>query len=234
MTDWFDLSSYLGTDNVLTILSQKDPAHAGVTLPEHREQLARELGFIQGRIAVPHQVHGNRIELALPGQIHPNTDGLITNDPEIVLSLQVADCSPVFLYHRATGTRGLVHAGWRGLVAGILSRTTEMLKSMHVPMEEMQVIIGPTIEMDCYEVGKEVAAQFPAEVCRSNANGRYKLDLVAALQEQLKDDGVPESNIYRADICTRCDSRCHSYRREGQRAGRMIAFFAEKTGRINE
>jgi YfiH family protein len=234
MTDWFDLSSYLDANNVSAFLSQKNPAQAGVTLQEHRERLARELGFVPGSIAVPHQVHGNRVGLALPGQIHPDTDGLITNDPGIVLSLQVADCSPVLLYHKASGTRGLVHVGWRGLVAGIISRTAGMLKSMHLNMEEMQVIIGPTIEMDCYEVGEEVASQFPAGVYRSNANGRYKLDLVAALQEQLKDASVPASNIYRADICTRCDSRCHSYRREGKRAGRMIAFFSEKTGGIDE
>lgn len=234
MTDWFDFSSYLGADNVSAILSQKNPADTGEALQEHRERLVREVGFVQSRIAVPDQVHGNRIGLALPGQIHPDTDGLITNDPEIVLSLQVADCSPVFLYHKLTSTRGLVHVGWRGLAAGIISRATETLKSMHLNMEEMQVIIGPTIEMDCYEVGKEVALQFPAEVRHSNVNGRYNLDLVAALQGQLKNDGVPASNIYSANICTSCDPRCHSYRREGKRAGRMIAFFCEETGRINE
>jgi YfiH family protein len=234
MTDWFDFSSYLDADNVSAILSQKNRVQTGVALQEHRERLARELRFVPGSIAVPHQVHGKRIGLALPGQIHADTDGLITNDKEVVLSLQVADCSPVFLYHKPTGTRGLVHAGWRGLAAGIISQTAGLLKSMQIDMEEMQVIIGPTIEMDCYEVGEEVASQFPVDVRHSRANGRYNLDLVAALWEQLKDASVQESNIYRADICTRCDSRCHSYRREGKRAGRMIAFFSEKTSRIDE
>jgi YfiH family protein len=217
MTEWFNFSSHLDPDRVLAILSQKDGEHYGRSLAEHREHLAEELGFVRSTIAVPHQVHGIQVGLAVPGQIHPDTDGLVTNNPEVVLSLQVADCSPVFLYHKPSGTRGLVHAGWRGLASGIISQMAEMLKSM-----------GPTIEKECYEVGEEVAYQFPSGVRASNDHGRYMLDLAAALRGQLNDEGIRENNIYQACICTRCDTRCHSYRREGKQAGRMIAFFAER------
>ena len=231
MTDWFDFSAHLGSNSVSAILSQKNADHSGISLAEHRARLAAERGLAADMIAVPNQVHGDRVEIAVPGQVHSQTDGLITDNPEVILSLQVADCSPVFMYHKATGTRGLVHAGWRGLAAGILTRATEMLRSMEIRAEEIQVIIGPTIETDCYEVGEEVAAQFSGELCQVNSNGRYQLDLVAASLEQLIKAGIAEDHIQRADVCTYCDSRCHSYRRDGYRAGRMIAFFStEPTG----
>jgi YfiH family protein len=229
MTDWFDFSAHLDSGSVLAIISQKDADHSGTSLAEHRVRLAAERGLAVDLIAVPNQVHGNRVEIAKPGQIHQQTDGLITDNPEVILSLQVADCSPVFMYHKPTGTRGLVHAGWRGLAAGILARATDMLKSMEIRPEEVQVFIGPTIEADCYEVGEEVAVQFSSELCEANSNGRYQFDLVATSLEQLHKAGIPERHMHRTDICTYCDSRCHSYRREGHRAGRMIAFFSTES-----
>lgn len=189
--------------------------------------MARQIGIALERIAIPNQVHDNNIELAVAGKVHKRTDGLFTADPSVVLSLQVADCAPVFFHHSGSGYRGLVHAGWRGLAAGVLVEGAGFLTAQGVDLDQVQVAIGPTIEMVCYEVGREVVERFPATVWRSNAQGRYQLDLVAASQEQLSAAGIPEENIRSVGVCTVCDSRCHSYRRDGERAGRMVAFYRD-------
>ncbi|MCH7521806.1 MAG: polyphenol oxidase family protein, partial [Candidatus Marinimicrobia bacterium] len=94
-----------------------------------------------------------------------------------------------------------------------------------VALDQVEVIMGPTIERDCYEVGPEVVEPFPPTVWRPHSAGKFQLDLVAAIREQLTGAGVLAGKVTSVDVCTRCDPRCHSYRRDGQQAGRMIAYF---------
>gem|GEM_PF-999702 len=224
-SDWFDFTPLLGGVPVKAILSQRNSDYQGVSLADYRKVLAGKLGLPLQRIAVPQQVHGNRVETARPGHVHPETDGLFTDDPAVILSLQVADCAPIFFYHRPTGFRGLVHAGWRGLAAGVLTTATGFLRARGVDLCQTDVVIGPTIEMACYEVDSAVTELFSPTVWQPNSNGRFQLDLLAAVREQLVEAGIPGARINSVDVCTRCDSRCHSYRRDEELAGRMVAFF---------
>lgn len=226
-TGWFDFTSLLGGAPVKAILSQNSGDYQTVSLADYRKGLARRLGLLPERVAVPHQVHGNRVETARPGHVHPETDGLFTDDPAVILSLQVADCAPVFFYHHQSRFRGLVHAGWQGLAGGVLTAAADLLQARGVDLNQMEVVIGPTIEMACYEVGSEVAELFSPTVWQPNSDGRFQLDLMAAVREQLVDAGIPGTGITSVDVCTRCDPRCHSYRRDGERAGRMVAFFGD-------
>ncbi len=194
----------------------------------HRKELASELGLSQTRIAAPEQVHSNIIEWAKPGLVHRGADGLFTDDPHVILSLKVADCAPIFFYHPLSRLRGLVHAGWRGLVAGVIPSSVECLRTQDKDLSQVKVVIGPTIEAGCYEVGVEVGNQFPPTVRQYCSSDRYKLDMVSAIRFQLLDAGVPDAQISDAGICTRCNPKCHSYRRDGKQAGRMIAFFYEQ------
>lgn len=225
---WFDFTPLLGGAPVQALLSQRDGDYIGVPLAEQRGHLARQLGFSPERVAVPRQVHGGKVELAVSGQVHPDTDGLVTNDPRVVLSLQVADCAPVFLYHPPTRYRGLVHAGWRGLASGVVRAGADLLRVQGVDLGQVDVVIGPTIERACYEVGPEVVEHFAPAIWQPNSNGRFQLDLVAAVREQLVAVGIPAAQITDVDVCTLCDPRCHSYRREGKQAGRMVAFYYEQ------
>ncbi|UCD39130.1 MAG: polyphenol oxidase family protein [Fidelibacterota bacterium] len=227
-TNWFDLAPLLGETTPGAFLSQRNSHYRGISLAKHRENLARELGLAVERISIPGQIHGPKIQLAVPGQIHEETDGLFTNDPDVVLTLQVADCAAVFFYHAATGFRGLVHAGWRGLAAGVLKNGAELLKAHDVELNQAKVVIGPTIEQACYEVGSEVVEHFSPALWQPNSNGRYQLDLAGAVREQLQDAGIAAEKISSLEVCTRCDPRCHSYRREGAQAGRMIAFYYQQ------
>lgn len=222
---WFDFAPLLGGAPVKAILSQNSGDYQTVSLADYRKGLARQLGLSPERIAVPQQVHGHKVEPAIPGHVHRGTDGLFTDDPQVVLSLQVADCAPVFFYHPQSRFRGLLHAGWQGLAGRVLTAAADLLQARGADPSQMEVVIGPTIEMACYEVGSEVAELFSPTVWQPNSDGRFQLDLMAAVREQLVDAGIPETGIISVDVCTRCDPRCHSYRRDGERAGRMVAFF---------
>ena len=224
-TGWFDFTSLLGGASVKALLSRNSGDYQTVSLADYRLGLARQLGLSPERIAIPQQVHGHKVEPAIPGHVHRGIDGLFTDDPQVVLSLQVADCAPVFFYHHQSRFRGLVHAGWRGLAGGVLTAAANLLQARGVDFSQMEVVIGPTIEMACYEVGSEVAELFSSTVWQPNSDGRFQLDLMAAVREQLVGAGLPAARINSVDVCTRCDSRCHSYRRDGERAGRMVAFF---------
>ncbi len=222
---WFDFAPLLGGAPVKALLSQKDSGFQGTSVDQHRKGLAGQQGLPLERVAIPRQVHGNRVETARPGHVHPETDGLFTDDPAVILSLQVADCAPVFFYHRPTGFRGLVHAGWRGLAGGILTAAAEFLRARDADLCQADVAVGPTIEPACFEVGPEVAELFSPTVWQQNSNGRFQMDLAAAAREQLVEAGIPAARINSVDVCTSCDPRCHSYRRDGEQAGRMVAFF---------
>ena len=205
-----------------------------MSLAEHRKVVAQKAGISLERIAIPNQVHGRKVELAVPGKVHEQTDGLITSNPAVVLSLQVADCAPVFFRDPGSGSRGLVHAGWRGLAAGVLSEGVELLKAHGVDLNKVRVAIGPTIEKACYEVGSEVVERFPGSVWESNAHGRYQLDMTGAARGQLVKAGIPAEHILSLDVCTVCDDRCHSYRRDGEQAGRMVALYREVSAERDE
>ncbi|MCH7852283.1 MAG: polyphenol oxidase family protein [Candidatus Marinimicrobia bacterium] len=226
--NWFDFSALMGASGLRLLLSRRDDQNGGQPLAQHREILGRELGFSQGDLAVPHQVHGTQVDWADDGRVYPQTDGLLAANPEPVLTLQVADCAPVFLYHAPSRTRGLVHAGWRGLAGGVLAAAVDHLRDRDIGPGQVVAVIGPVIGPECYQVGPEVAAQFDTRFLTASPDGSYQLDLPGVVRSRLEDAGVRAENIATAGICTKCDSRCHSYRRDGQRAGRMVAFFYEQ------
>jgi polyphenol oxidase len=161
-------------------------------------------------VAWAKQIHSATVLPAHPGHCGEG-DALFGDAPDLALSVVTADCVPILL----AGSLGLaaVHAGWRGLVGGVIPATLERLGGAEVAW------IGPTIGPCCYEVGEEVAEQFPEETVMPGP--KPHLDLVAAARLQLKD--VEE--IRTVGICTRCSAdELYSYRREGKGVGRNVAF----------
>lgn len=158
-------------------------------------------------------------------------DALVTDRPGLALSVITADCVPVLL--EAGEQVAAVHAGWRGLVAGILGATADRLVAGGAPAAATWTAwIGPTIGACCYEVGDDVATQVaaassPTVVSRpgalSDGDAKPHLDLVAAARHQLADLGVADVRAIAA--CTRCHPELlWSYRRHGRGAGRNHAF----------
>ncbi len=168
-------------------------------------------------VAWAKQIHSATVLPAHPGHCGEG-DALFGDAPDLALSVVTADCVPVLL----AGPNGLaaVHAGWRGLVGGVISATLERLGGADIAW------IGPTIGPCCYEVGEEVAEQFPAEAVVPGPADRPHLDLVAVARQQLK--GVEEVRI--VAICTKCAAdRLYSYRREGKGVGRNVAFIWKRS-----
>lgn len=158
-------------------------------------------------------------------------DALWTDRPGIALSVITADCVPVLLAERDGDRIAAVHAGWRGLVAGVIARAIETLGA---PPELLDAWIGPAIGTCCYEVGDDVAAavvgataphvMVPGETdAESGASGRPHLDLTAAARHQLGAAGLEA--VRTVEACTHCDpERLWSYRREGPGGGRNVAY----------
>lgn len=179
------------------------------------------------RVARIQQVHGNFIvPVTMPG-FYSNADALITDRKDIYLRIVTADCLPVFLYDPGADAAGLVHAGWRGLVQNIAGDTVRLMQEMYgSDPNTMRCAVGPYIHPKYYEVDEPVASRFPANCLESTGNGRYLLDLGAAVLSQLEEAGVASDRCELAGECTFAeDTLFHSYRRDGEWAGRNVSIF---------
>jgi YfiH family protein len=170
------------------------------------------------------QVHGAEVHL-VEGPGVWEGDGLLTRTPGLLLRVGVADCYPLLLYH-PEGLVGALHAGWRGVVGGILPRALERIAALGLDPTETHLAIGPGIGGGCYQVGEEVAGRFqeaglPTFTPDPQAPGRYLLDLEKALLLQARRAGLKEERIYWVGLCTHCDPRLFSHRRDRGQTGRM-------------
>lgn len=177
-------------------------------------------------VAWAKQIHSATVLPAREGHTGEG-DALIGDQPGLALSVITADCVPILI---AAGPHlAAVHAGWRGLESGVLPATLERLAAAPAtpPPAGWTAWIGPSIGACCYEVGDEVATRVATATTDRAvihpATGRPHLDLPVATIAQLASFGV---GLVRPILwCTRCETtRLHSYRREGQQAGRNVAF----------
>jgi YfiH family protein len=186
-----------------------------------REEILRAIEPAAPPLAWAKQIHSSVALPARPG-ICGEGDALYTEETGLALSVVTADCVPVLI----AGPEGLaaVHAGWRGIAAGVIPATLEKMKG---DRGAATAWIGPAIGRCCYEVGEDVADQVVAssnpEIAIPGPNGKPHLDLQAAARFQLEAAGVGQ--VFVLDRCTRCDEeKLWSYRREGRAAGRNMAF----------
>lgn len=177
------------------------------------------------------QIHSATVlRAAGPGRVGEG-DAVITRERGLALSVATADCVPVLV--AAGGWIAAVHAGWRGIAAGAVRATVERLIAEGAPPPGAPgpagwtAWIGPAIGGCCYEVGPEVAeavaaASTPEAILTLPGAARPHLDLLIAVRTQLEAAGVADPRSLVA--CTRCDTaRLHSYRRDGETAGRNLA-----------
>ena len=185
---------------------------------------------LDNNVAYSLQVHSNSIGIVeSPGMIG-EYDSLITKKYGILLAIQVADCLPIFIADKNKSIIGLIHAGWRGSNLGVTRDTIALIKKdFHVSPTDIITFIGPSIRSCCYEVGEEVAERFDSKHLIRNSNNHYYLDLVDVNLEQLKIAGLKNHNIRIDKRCTKCcKGLLHSFRRDGQRAGRNVCFISHK------
>ncbi len=157
------------------------------------------------------------------------TDAVVTNAKNVILTSLHADCIPVWLYDPVNHAAGLAHAGWRGTRANIAVKTASKMHSEYGSrFEDIIAVIGPGISKCCFEVGGEVYEEFASELENINdystddGNGKYHLDLKGINACLLRKAGI--NRIFISGFCTCCEKDMfYSYRREAGRTGRMCA-----------
>lgn len=157
-------------------------------------------------------------------------DAVLTDRNDVLISVAVADCLPIFLVNSKRKVIGMIHAGWRGTLLGIARRTLQRAKDQFgCEPGDFTVLLGPCIQSCCYRVSDDVAILFDADCVSRSHDGGAALDLVRANLKQFVRRGVKEDKIFVVGDCTHCEEQLyHSYRREKGNAGRMIGFLGLK------
>ena len=217
---FFDYSTKLDS-GLFCLLSKKNFRTHNLSLGKQREVFINHLGAEMDKIAFPVQTHSSNVLYIEKGGEYDNVDGLITRKKNIVLSIQVADCVPVFIYDIKNQVKGLIHSGWRGTADKIISNAIKLFLKIGSTPQDIKVVIGPSIRKCCYEVGTELVELFD-NTCIELLESKLKLDISSQIKLDLKKFKIPEINIFDSNICTYCNLECHSYRRE-RTGARMIA-----------
>lgn len=167
------------------------------------------------------QVHGIRVVRAEAARDGTEADAVISARPGTVCCIQTADCMPVLLTDAKGRVVGAAHAGWRGLLAGVLQETVKQMRAeMPEPNGKLQAWLGPCIRRDAFEVGAEVVELFSRSPMQrvvgeavSEIQGKYHIDLSVLAFEALRLAGV--NDVSDSGLCTFSDpEHFYSYRRD--------------------
>ena len=171
------------------------------------------------------QQHGSEVvRVTAPGDGDgASGDAAVTSTSGAVLAVLTADCAPIALVARE-GAVAVVHAGWRGLAAGVIDEAARALRMLGG--ETVSAFVGPCIGPECYEFGTsaldDLARQFGPGVCSRTAWGTPALDLPAAVRSALGRSGI--GNVTDVARCTACESdRWFSHRARGETQRQALA-----------
>lgn len=194
-----------------------------------RARLFAALGVAPGRVRAVRQVHSRtviRVDGSEPADgPFVEADGLVSDRADLLLTVTVADCLPIYLVDRRTGAFGLVHSGWKG-TGIVVEALGAMAAAYGSRTADVAVAIGPGIGPCCYAVDprrwEAFRAEFGDRAVQRGLDGSLRLDLRAANLGLLERAGVGRVEVV-AD-CTACGSRLGSFRRQGPSFTRMLAF----------
>jgi YfiH family protein len=191
-----------------------------------------------------HQVHGEAVCRVLAGGVTPRdeegrdikADAMVTDDPARLIAVRVADCAPVLLASGDGRVVAAVHAGWRGVVGGVVPAAVQEMRAIGVDPAGIVGAIGACIGAEAFEVGEEVAREFQRvfggatpHVRAGKQPGKMMVDLKGAIREQLVRAGVGAGRI---DVLPHCTVRegtdFYSHRREQGRTGRMVGIIGPR------
>lgn len=166
---------------------------------------------------------------------YTDIDGLLTDEPGVVLAAFYADCVPLYFVDTKKKAVALAHSGWRGTVARMGRCVVRKMEEAYgTNPEDLAAVIGPSICQECYEVSEDVADAFASEFCKRGqkdeilvrkGGGKYQLDLWRANEIVLQEEGILKEHIQVTDLCT-----CHnsgylfSHRASQGKRGNLGAF----------
>lgn len=164
----------------------------------------------------------------------PDTDGLYTYERNVVISSFTADCVPVLFYNDQTNLIGAIHSGWQGTIKEITRKMLQHLKTHeNCQPEDMQIIIGPAISQEKFEVDTDVYEKFKALgyaddfMYFNERTNKYHIDNQQTVKKQCESAGVPSTNITIDPMCTFNHEDGFSYRQD-RGTGRHLSFIMRK------
>lgn len=198
-------------------------------------RVLRAIGADGRELVEVHQVHGAAVHVVRAGEParageggrDVKADAIVTDDPGRVVGVRVADCAPVLVSSGDGRVVGAVHAGWRGVIAGVLPAALGAMRELGAV--DVRAVVGPCIGREAFEVGEEVASEFDrvfgagaGVVDRSRA--KPHVDLQRALVLQCEGAGIGAASVEVLIGCTASEpERFFSHRRDRERTGRMAA-----------
>lgn len=177
-------------------------------------------------LSILYQEHG--IEGLVVDKLEPDNvsifdksgDWLVTDQVNVGLGVLTADCLPIIFYNSERNVTGIAHTGWRGTVKNIMSVVVDVMqRRFDVDPKKMQVFFGPAAGSCCYEVSPDFWKKLPVGIHVHDfiqmRDGKYFFDNVLLCTYLLVKSGIVEKNIkYQFNVCTMCDQKFHSYRRD--------------------
>ena len=229
------------------VMKYEDRNEAAPHVIEMRGRLAQQLGSSSEREYITDQKHTNFVNIVAEEELGPiwpkekplhrqYVDGMVTDIPDVLLTVFGGDCPPVYLADPVRRAVGLVHAGWKGTLSRIPAvAIAQMVVRFGSDPADMYACIGPGVCRDCYEMGDEVYDLFAEQWSSEDSDrifsrypakdregheipgGKYHLDLREANRMTLMRAGIPADHIAVSNVCTMCNvDTFYSYR-----AGRM-------------
>ena len=188
---------------------------------ENRKEFFNSLALNYEKAAYQKQIHSDIIKQVTSCGQQGESDAIVTDKTGIALVASSADCPAIFVYDKRKKVIAAIHSGWRGTENRILLKTIESLvQKYNSAPKDLFAFLAPAISQKNYEVGKDVAENFPDKYLKPS-NKKFLLDLKSANYEMLIEKGIPDDQIEISDLCSFESSQfLHSYRREGAESGR--------------
>ncbi|NLE64439.1 MAG: peptidoglycan editing factor PgeF [Elusimicrobia bacterium] len=228
-----DHAPFLGPDLIAFTSDSRIDFHKGqrsegpFALTPPQSEWLRGAGILSpDRLVFPRQVHGDRIWRAglEDGRERGvlEADAVVTDIAGLPIAVRTADCVPVLLFDPSRRVVAAVHAGWKSTRLQIVRKTVaDMGREFRVLPADLRAVIGPCIRRESYSVGPEFRAYFPEDVSKTPAGLFF--DIASANRRQLLAEGLRPERIMDLGQDTFSDRNFHSFRRDGERSGRMIS-----------
>jgi len=219
-----DLYFSLMQDNFLMLTTKKN----NLSFEQLLGELSKKLKIKNFNTVLLEQIHSNNILYADTSGFYKNHDGIILSSTSNLIPVIVtADCIPMFIYDKVTGSYGLIHCGWRGVVDSIHIKALDGFIKRNSKINDINIYLGPSIQGCCYEIGDDIISKFNKDSINHKNHKKY-LNLFKEISSGFIQVGLDEKNINYSNICTYENNACYSYRRNGHSKGRMYSMMIKK------
>lgn len=200
--------------------------------PGNRKKLFETLGLNDIPTRILNPCHGEKIAVLTKDQWNESrhdvliaTDAALTDMPNSFFIMSTADCLPLLITDTKNRIAGIIHLGWRNIVARFPAQVLAKIEDTYgIPTTDLRVVIGPSIYPCCYIYPDPVQLKDPfwTPYLRPQGDGKYAIDLISPTRQQLLDAGINSENILESKVCTSCQNEAFfSCYVEGVKSGRF-------------